>query len=70
VPETGTEGNVAAEGDLTKPDIDGAAAEAINPPLTFALKLDPAHPYLRERGLSAELVAEFGLGYCSRRVMA
>jgi len=42
----------------------------INPPLTFALKLDAKHPYLVERGLSAELVAEFGLGYCSRGVMA
>ena len=42
----------------------------INPPLTFALKLDPEHPYLAERGLSAELVAEFGLGYCKRGTMA
>jgi DNA primase len=41
-----------------------------NPPLTFTLKLDPEHPYLRERGLSAEQVAQFGLGYCSRGVMA
>ena len=44
--------------------------EPVNPPLTFALKLDPEHPYLRERGLSAELVAEFGLGYCKRGTMA
>ena len=42
----------------------------INPPLTFALKLDAKHPYLAERGLSAELVEEFGLGHCSRGVMA
>jgi DNA primase len=42
----------------------------INPPLTFALKLDPDHPYLAERGLSAELVALFGLGYCKRGTMA
>ena len=54
---------------LTKADIHGVA-EPVNPPLTFTLKLDPAHPYLVERGLSAELVAEFGLGYCSRGVMA
>jgi DNA primase len=40
-----------------------------NPPLTFALKLDPEHPYLVDRGLSAELVAEFGLGFCSRGLM-
>ena len=44
--------------------------EPVNPPLTFALKLDPEHPYLRERGLSAELVALFGIGYCKRGVMA
>jgi len=50
----------ASEGDI----------EAANPPLAFALKLDPDHPYLAERGLSAELVAEFGLGYCSRGSMA
>jgi DNA primase len=42
----------------------------VNAPLTFELKLDVTHPYLAERGLSAELVAEFGLGYCSRGVMA
>lgn len=45
-------------------------AGPINPPLTFQLKLDPDHPYLVERGLSAELVAQFGLGYCSRGSMA
>ncbi|HWB48633.1 MAG TPA: CHC2 zinc finger domain-containing protein [Stellaceae bacterium] len=42
----------------------------INVPLTFTLKLDPSHPYLVERGLSAEQIAEFGLGYCSRGSMA
>jgi len=42
----------------------------VNVPLTFELKLDLEHPYLVERGLSAELVARFGLGYCSRGVMA
>jgi len=44
--------------------------EPVNPPLTFALKLEAEHPYLAERGVSAELVAEFGLGYCNRGVMA
>ena len=44
--------------------------EPVNPPLTFALKLDPEHPYLRARGLSPELVAAFGLGYCKRGTMA
>lgn len=42
----------------------------VNPPLTFELKLDPAHPYLAERGLSPVLISEFGLGYCSRGSMA
>lgn len=47
----------------------GAPDEPINPPLTFRLKLDPHHPYLAERGLTPPVVAEFGLGYCSRGVM-
>ena len=46
------------------------SAAPVNPPLTFQLKLDSTHPYLVERGLSAEQVAEFGLGYCSRGSMA
>ena len=54
---------------LTKSDFHGEAA-AVNPPLTFELKLDPTHPYLAQRRLSAELVAKFGLGYCSRGSMA
>jgi DNA primase len=46
-----------------------ADREPVNPPLTFALKLDPQHPYLAERGLSAEQVSLFGLGLCNRGVM-
>ena len=42
----------------------------VNPPLTFTLKLDATHPYLAERRVSAETIATFGLGYCSRGVMA
>jgi DNA primase len=56
-------------GRLTKPPSHGVA-ESENTPLTFQLKLDPAHAYLAERGLSADVVSEFGLGYCSRGVMA
>jgi DNA primase len=48
----------------------GDAVEPTNPPLTFALRLDPDHPYLAERGLSAAIVAEFGLGLCNRGSMA
>jgi DNA primase len=41
-----------------------------NKPLGFALQnLDTAHPYLTERGLSAETIAEFGLGYCQKGSM-
>jgi hypothetical protein len=38
--------------------------------LSFSLHLDPAHPYLRERGLSDEDIETFGLGLASRGVMA
>lgn len=41
-----------------------------NKPLKFELtKLDPAHPYLRERGLSEETIATFGLGYCGKGLL-
>jgi DNA primase len=38
--------------------------------LGFRLTLDPAHPYLAERGLSPELVELFGLGFCQQGSMA
>jgi len=42
-----------------------------NKPLGFELKnLDPNHPYLAARGLTKETIAEFGLGYCEKGVMA
>jgi DNA primase len=45
--------------------------DLINKPLTFQLKnLDQEHPYLAERGLNAETIAEFGLGYCKKGLMA
>jgi DNA primase len=59
----------SVEGRLTNRRFDGVA-EPANPPLIFALKLEPGHPYLNDRGLSPEIIAEFGLGYCSRGVMA
>ncbi len=43
--------------------------EAVNPPLTFELKLDPEHPYLAERGLAPDVIAAFGLGHCARGMM-
>jgi DNA primase len=42
----------------------------INAPLNFELRdLDPAHPYLAERGFNRETIAHFGLGYCNRGLM-
>jgi len=38
----------------------------VNPPLKFALKsLDPAHPYLAERGLTTDTLMQFGVGFCT-----
>jgi DNA primase len=41
-----------------------------NPPLKFRLELDAKHPYIAERGLTAETVKKFGVGYCGRGVMS
>src|SRR6267142_5717926 len=42
-----------------------------NKPLKFRLdKLDPDHPYLRERGLTAETIKAFGIGFCEKGMMA
>lgn len=41
-----------------------------NAPLRFALgPLDGAHPYLRERGLTAETITTFGLGCCAHGLL-
>jgi DNA primase len=49
-------------------------ADQPNKPLGFALQhLDSAHPYLGSpdgRGLSAECIAQFGLGFCEKGSMA
>ena len=48
----------------------GPEEDGPNKPLGFALQsLDPAHPYLAERGLSAETIAEFGIGHCEKGSM-
>lgn len=42
----------------------------VNAPLNFELKgLDAEHPYLRDRGFTAETIKHFGLGYCSRGLL-
>lgn len=43
-----------------------ASEGPVNGSLPFALKLDPTHPYLIERGLDPELVGLFGLDFCSQ----
>jgi DNA primase len=50
-----------------------AASERISPnkPLKFRLdRLEREHPYLVERGLTPETSADFGLGYCTKGMMA
>ncbi len=43
----------------------------INAPLDFELKgLDAEHPYLFGRGFTAKTIERFGLGYCSRGLLA
>lgn len=45
--------------------------DGTNKPLGFELtKLDTEHPYLKERGLTANTILRFGLGFCSSGSMA
>ena len=42
-----------------------------NKPLKFRLeKLERAHPYLAERGISVETLVDFGAGFCAKGIMA
>jgi DNA primase len=44
---------------------------APNVPLKFRLdKLQREHPYLTERGLTPETIVDFGIGFCSKGMMA
>jgi DNA primase len=54
------------------PKVDEPAEETgENAVLGFSLEnLDGSHPYLAERGLSAETIAHFGIGYCPKGIMA
>ena len=46
-------------------------SSAPNKPLKFRLeKLERAHPYLAERGLTQETIVDFGVGYCQKGTMA
>lgn len=51
-----------------EPKVEGTVP---NPPLKFRLdKLQREHPYLTERGLTLETLVDFGVGYCSKGMMA
>ena len=47
-----------------------AGGREYNRPLNFFLSLDPDHVYLKQRGLSGDVIAHFGLGYCSCGTMS
>jgi len=60
-----------------EPELPAPATESpplpvvVNEPLDFELKrLDYDHPYLRSRGFTAETVHHFGLGVCSKGLLA
>jgi DNA primase len=64
--DTGSERKTASN-----PAAPAQEKDAANRPLGFRLeKLDRTHPYLAERGLTPETIAEFGLGYCAKGMMA
>jgi DNA primase len=54
-------------GDAHKNAEQGSTCPSIvNAPLNFQLQVDGGHPYLKERGLTPETIAYFGLGYASK----
>jgi DNA primase len=68
-PETETETDPEESGD------DSATEEPVEPaankPLGFELKnLETKHSYFQERGVTAEAVEHFGLGFCKRGTLA
>jgi len=65
--------SIAAKSDPTVESDDDEPVSAngrVNPPLGFKLQnLDPSHPYLLGRGLNAETIEHFGLGFCSKGML-
>lgn len=56
---------------MTAPVTPETLPVVVNQPLDFALKdLDAEHPWFSDCGMSAETVRYFGLGYCSRGLLA
>jgi DNA primase len=72
--QPGGNGNHGPNGHKPPCAVSAAAPEppgGNNRPLGFTLgPLDQDHPYLYERGLTAETIATFGVGYCSRGMLA
>src|SRR5258707_9971548 len=59
----------AAEMPPERPAVESGDSDP-NKPLSFGLtKLDAAHPYLRERGLTEETIATFGIGFCEKGLL-
>ncbi len=57
----------AASAKVDRPPVDLTATEE-NPPLSFSLTgIDTHHPYLTERGITAESAEHFGIGFFPRR---
>jgi DNA primase len=53
-----------------KREADAERKVLVNAPLDFELKnIDPAHPYLLNRGFTPEIIEYFGLGFCSKGLM-
>jgi len=70
VPEKRKESR-ASEKKIETPPIAQEGRVEVNAPLDFTLQgLDAKHPYLSGRGFTAETIAEFGLGFCARGLMA
>jgi len=68
-----TEGEVAEAPKPAPKKTTPAAPEKATPnaPLKFRLdKLERSHPYLAERGLTQETIVDFGIGHCSKGMMA
>ncbi len=70
-PPAGQEAEVDVAGTMRPEEPPVPEAPKANKPLSFALtKLDYEHAYLTERGLDPETVSTFGLGFCSKGIMA
>lgn len=58
------------ESESAAPELEDARPRVANAPLNFELKrLDPDHPYLRERKLTPETISHFGIGFCKQGMM-